>query len=145
MLLNADKRAAYDKLTAYLARPEVQARIQELTARRAVTPGVPPDKRLSSGLLVEAPFPASLDVTQHLLDEFSTELRRPAWTVYVLDLSSSMAGDRMDRLKHALLGLAGLDTSFSGLFTRFSPREKVTMPCVPTRSRSTRPIRRRRR
>ncbi|HKA02841.1 MAG TPA: substrate-binding and VWA domain-containing protein [Acidimicrobiales bacterium] len=127
MLLNADKRAAFDKVTAYLTRPEVQARMQQLAARRAVTPGVAPDRRLSSALLVEAPFPGSLDVAQHLLDEYNTELRRPARTVYVLDMSSSMEGDRVSRLKQALLGLAGLDNSFTGHFTRFAPREQVTM------------------
>jgi Ca-activated chloride channel family protein len=47
--------------------------------------------------------------------------------VYVLDLSGSMEGDRIARLKDALLGLAGADTSFTGHFSRFAPREKVTL------------------
>src|SRR5262249_31103551 len=64
MLLKSSKRAQFEKLTAYLAKRSVQARIQKVTGRRAVTPGVPPDPRFPSGLLVEAPFPANLAVVQ---------------------------------------------------------------------------------
>jgi Ca-activated chloride channel family protein len=127
MLLNSAKRAAYDKLVAYLTTRDVQARIQRDTARRAITPGVPSDPRLPSSVLIEATFPANLQVVQTLLDDYQTKLRRPASTVYVLDTSGSMEGSRLDNLKKALTGLAGGDTSFSGHFTRFNPREKVTL------------------
>ncbi len=130
MLLNSAKRDAFDKLTAYLTQPDVQAKIQQVTARRAATPGVAPDPRLNTGVLIEATFPANLEVVQHLLDDYQNELRRPADTVYVLDTSGSMASDtpsRIDQLKTALDGLAGADTSFSGHFTRFNPRETVTL------------------
>ena len=127
MLLKNSKRAAFEKVAKYLTTRPVQARIQKLTARRAVIPGVPPDPRLPTGLIVEAPFPANLAVAQTLLDQYQTELRRPASTVYVLDLSGSMRGDRLDRLKQAMLGLAGIDNSFTGHFSRFAPREKVTL------------------
>jgi Ca-activated chloride channel family protein len=133
MLLNADKRAAYDKLSAYLTRADVQAKMQQLTARRAATPGVAPDSRLSSQLLVEASFPANLDVAKLLLDQYQTTLRRPANTIYVLDTSGSMdQPGRLDSLQQALKGLAGADDSLSGVFTRFSPREDVTMVTFST-------------
>jgi Ca-activated chloride channel family protein len=45
----------------------------------------------------------------------------------VLDVSGSMQGSRLDRLKQALTGLAGIDNSFSGHFTRFNPRERVAL------------------
>src|SRR5262249_47174337 len=118
MLLKNSKRAAFEKVAKYLTTRPVQARIQKLTARRGVIPGVPPDPRLPTGLIVEAPFPANLAVAQTLLDQYQTELRRPASTVYVLDLSGSMRGDRLDRLKQAMLGLAGIDNSFTGHFSR---------------------------
>jgi Ca-activated chloride channel family protein len=127
MLLNNSKRGAFEKLANYLTKRSVQARIQRVTARRAVTPGVAPDPRFPSGVLVEASFPANLAVVQQLLDQYQTELRKPGSTVYVLDLSGSMAGDRIARLKQAMLGLAGADTSFTGHFSRFAPREKVTI------------------
>jgi Ca-activated chloride channel family protein len=127
MLLNDQKREAYDKLVAYLTKPDVQAKIQRLTARRATTPGVAPDPRLQNGVLIEATFPADLQVVQTLLDDYQTELRRPATTVYVLDTSGSMQGDRIAHLKQALTGLTGADTSFSGHFSRFNPRERVVL------------------
>jgi Ca-activated chloride channel family protein len=127
MLLNGKKRAAFEKLTRYLTSRTVQARIQKVTGRRAVTPGVAPDPRFPGGVLVEASFPANLDVVRQLLDQYQTELRPAANTVYVLDISGSMQGDRLRRLKSAMLGLAGADTSFTGHFSRFAPREKVTL------------------
>jgi Ca-activated chloride channel homolog len=127
MLLSESKRAAYDKLVTYLTRKDVQQRIQHDTARRAVTPGVTPDPRLAQRTLIEATFPANLQVAQTLLDDYQTELRKPASTVYVLDVSGSMEGDRLNRLKQAMNGLAGTDASFSGHFSRFNPREKVTL------------------
>jgi Ca-activated chloride channel homolog len=133
MLLNSAKRAAYDKLTAYLTKADVQAKIQALTARRAVTPGVAADPRLPTSLLVEASFPANIDVTRLLLDQYQTTLRRPANTVYVLDTSGSMGvPGRLDSLQAAMKGLAGADTSLSGVFTRFSPRENVTVVTFST-------------
>src|SRR5262249_32231737 len=127
MLLNSSKRDAFDKLTNYLRRPDVQAQMQKTTARRAVVPGVPADPRLSSALLVEANFPANIDVARLLLDQYQSTLRRPANTVYVLDVSGSMgAPGRLDQLQGALRALAGTDESLSGVFSRFSPREDVT-------------------
>jgi Ca-activated chloride channel family protein len=127
MLLNSGSRGAYGKLVDYLRRPAVQRKIEQVTFRRPAVPGVPLEGGFPSGLLVEAPFPANLAVVRRLLDDYQTQLRRPAHTVYVLDLSGSMGGDRLDRLKAALAGLAGADTSFTGHFARFAPREKVTL------------------
>ena len=138
MLLNNAKRASFDKLAKYLTTRAVQARIQRITGRRAVTPGIAPDPRFPKGVLVEAPFPANLAVVQELLDQYQTELRKPASTVYVLDLSGSMQGNRLARLKKAMLGLAGVDTSFTGHFSRFAPREKVTLVTFDSRVLDTR-------
>jgi len=127
MLLNGSKRDAYDKLVAYLRQPDVQRRIERVTSRRPAVPGVPLLSRFGSALLVEAPFPANLSIVQQLLDDYQSELRKPAHTFYVLDTSGSMEGDRIDRLKSALSGLAGGDKSFTGHFARFQPRERVTL------------------
>ncbi|PIM65754.1 hypothetical protein CTU88_47340, partial [Streptomyces sp. JV178] len=48
---------------------------------------------------------------------YENELRRPSRTVYVLDTSGSMEGDRLDRLKEALTELTG----------DFRDREEVTL------------------
>lgn len=65
----------------------------------------------------ELPFPGTRSVADGLLDSYENELRRPSRTVYVLDTSGSMEGDRLDRLKTALTDLTG----------DFREREEVTL------------------
>src|SRR5262249_49503593 len=66
-------------------------------------------------------------------------LRRPARTIYLLDVSGSMKGPRLAALQAALLGLTGADRSLAGQFARFNGREQViflpfsTAPGSPTR------------
>ena len=127
----------YEDLVRYLRRADVQDEITEETARRPSLQGITLDDRFGKGLLVEAPFPANLDIVRTLLDEFHTELRKPAHTFYVLDTSGSMDGEPIARLKKAMTGLAGLDRSPSGHFTRFAPREKVTVILATTEANDT--------
>jgi Ca-activated chloride channel homolog len=127
MLLRRDRRAIYERLVAYLRRPDVQRRIMTSTGRRPAIPDVKPDSRFPSQVLIELPFPSSLDVVNKLLTSYLNEIRRPSHTVFVLDTSGSMDGPRIDSLKRALLNLAGADTSISGRFAGFHNRESVTM------------------
>src|SRR5262249_34090570 len=46
--------------------------------------------------------------------------------VFVLDVSGSMQGDRLNQLKTALRALTGTDQSVTGQFARFRARESVT-------------------
>jgi len=78
-------------------------------------------------VLIELPFPSSLAVVNKLLTSYLNEIRRPSHTVFVLDTSGSMDGSRINSLKHALVNLAGADTSISGRFAGFHNRESVTM------------------
>lgn len=137
MLLDPAKREAFDKVVAYLRTPAVQGEITRQTSRRPAVPGSTLEPRFPMPLQ-EATFPANLSVVQTLLDDYQARLRRPAHTIYVLDQSGSMAGGtedesqpagptRMEQLKAALTGLAGADTSFSGRFSHFNAREKVTL------------------
>jgi Ca-activated chloride channel homolog len=137
MLLDRSKRELYEKVVRYLRRTDVQDEITEETARRPSVQSVPLDDRFAKGLLVEAPFPANLDIVRALLDQFRTELRKPAHTFYVLDTSGSTDGKPLADLKKAMTGLAGLDRSPSGRFTRFAPREKVTVVLATTEANDT--------
>jgi Ca-activated chloride channel family protein len=127
MLLNSAKRGAYDKLTAYLRTADVQRRIMTTTSRRPAIPEVGLDSRFPSQLLVELPFPSSLDVVNSLLLAYLNDIRLPSHAVFVLDVSGSMDGPRIDALKKALTNLTGLDTSVSGQFARFRAREEITI------------------
>jgi Ca-activated chloride channel family protein len=127
LLLNQAKRDSYDKLVAYLRGPEVQRQLMTSTGRRPAVPEVAPDRRFPSRVLVELPFPASLEVVDDLLFAYLNRIRRPAHTIYVLDVSGSMEGERIEALKQALINLTGADTSISGRFASFRARERVTM------------------
>ncbi|ULR53095.1 substrate-binding and vWA domain-containing protein [Streptomyces deccanensis] len=105
------------RLSDALRTPDVQRLITERTLRRPVVPSVAPAAALDTTRRRELPFPGSRSVADGLLDSYENELRRPSRTVYVLDTSGSMEGDRLDRLKTALTELTG----------DFRDREEVTL------------------
>lgn len=127
LLINPDKREQYQKLVDYLRKPEMQREIMERTLRRPVNPQVQTGDRFPNQVLVELPFPNDVQVLDQLIYGYLDEQRRPAHTVYVLDVSGSMDGSRIHDLRTALLGLTGLDPSLTGQFARFRSREIITM------------------
>lgn len=112
-----DVRDDVRRLTDALRTPGIQRLITEKTLRRPVVASVPPAVSLDTTRRRELPFPGSRSVADGLLDAYENELRRPSRTVYVLDTSGSMEGDRLDRLKTALTELTG----------DFRDREEVTL------------------
>jgi len=127
MLINNAKREHYETLVAYLRTPEFQQTLMEQTLRRPVIPQVQVSSQFPSQLLVELPFPNSADVIDQLLIGYLDEQRVPAHAIFVLDVSGSMEGDRLDDLKAALIGLTGVDQSLTGQFSRFRNRERITL------------------
>jgi Ca-activated chloride channel homolog len=127
MLLNPDKREAFDKVTTYLRTPEVQTRIMRETSRRPAVAGVPLDPKFGSQTLIDLPFPARLETIDGLITAYLDEVRRPASAVFVLDVSSSMDGQRLDDLKASMKALTGTDDTITGRFARFRAREDVTI------------------
>ncbi|WP_245703634.1 substrate-binding and vWA domain-containing protein [Streptomyces lushanensis] len=120
-----DARESGQALTSYLRGAEAQKALTEQTFRRPVVPSVPPAAGLATDKRRELPFPGSRSVADGLLDAYENQLRRPSRTVYVLDTSGSMEGERLSRLKDALAGLTGTDESATG--ERFRDREEVTL------------------
>ncbi|AEY91350.1 von Willebrand factor, type A [Streptomyces hygroscopicus subsp. jinggangensis 5008] len=118
-LASTDARTREDvrKVTADLRTDAVQKLITDTTRRRPVVPSVRPAAGLDTGRRRELPFPGSRSVADGLLDSYENELRRPSRTVYVLDTSGSMEGDRLSALKKALTGLTD----------DFRDREEVTL------------------
>ncbi|MEU9389325.1 VWA domain-containing protein [Streptomyces sp. NPDC048324] len=113
----AATREEVRRLTEALRTPAIQRRITTTTHRRPVIPSVPPAPGLDTARRRELPFPGSRSVADGLLHSYENELRRPSRTVYVLDTSGSMDGDRLARLKRALTDLTG----------DFREREAVTL------------------
>lgn len=133
LLLDASRRQAYDRIVAWFRQPSVQERIMRTTNRRPALSEVRPDARFPSQLLIELPFPSSLDVVNRLLDVYLDQARPPAHTIFVLDTSGSMEGSRLNALRSALIALTGSDTSLSGRFARFRQREVVTFTLFSSR------------
>lgn len=140
VLLDRSKREAYEDLAAYLRRPDVQRRITDETARRPAVRGVPLGDRFGERLLVEASFPANVEIVRRLLDEFSTEVRKPTHIFYVLDTSESMESGDVRGLRSVFTGLAGLDRTHRMPFTRPPPRERVTVIVATTGGPGTREV-----
>ncbi|MEU6651718.1 VWA domain-containing protein [Streptomyces sp. NPDC046900] len=105
------------RLAEALRTPAVQRLITERTHRRPVVASVRPAAGLDPSRRRELPFPGTRSVADRLLDAYENKLRRPSRTVYVLDTSGSMEGDRLARLKKALTDLTG----------DFRDREEVTL------------------
>lgn len=122
----SDEAAAdYEDVVADLLGPEAQRDIVERTFRRPVSADVDaegfPD-------LVELPFPARREVVDDLVAAYFAELRRPSRTVYVLDVSGSMKGQRIEDLRTALVALTGAgEGSLSERAQVFQDREEVTL------------------
>ena len=127
MLLNNAKRGDYDKVLAYVRSAAFQAPMTQQTYRKPVASDVPFDAKLYPANLIELPFPAKLSVIDAVLQAFDNQIRRPADSSFVLDISGSMNGPRIEQMKTALLGLTGLDTSLSGRFARLRERETISL------------------
>ncbi len=115
----ADKGALYQQVVDYLMQPQIQKQISDVTHRNTTANPV------NSNLVFELPFPSTLDTVQSLIDTYLNKIKSPSDMVFVIDTSGSMAGDRLDSLKNALLSLTNLDSSNS--FVRFHDRESLTI------------------
>jgi Ca-activated chloride channel family protein len=124
---SAAKKAKADTLTQWLLKPSTQQQIMDSTSRRPAVPGIALNDKFSKQPLVEQPFPNTLPVANQLIDSYLGTIRRPSQTVFSLDTSGSMSGDRIAQLKSALRNLSGADTSTTGSFASFQARERVTL------------------
>jgi Ca-activated chloride channel family protein len=125
MLLNAGKRADYNKLVEYLRSADFQGRMSAQTLRRPVNADAVQASVIPKRTLVELPFPGQASLISTLLDNFLSEVRVPGSSRYVLDLSGSMQGDRIASLKQAMLMLASNASAGTERYARFQNREDV--------------------
>lgn len=140
MLLEAGKRADYDKLVAFLRSPAFQTRLSQTTLRRPVNPEAQAAPSIAQRTLIELPFPGQPQVIDSLLQGFLAEVRIPASSRYVLDLSGSMGNDgRIEAMKAAMDTLSGGNAaSLTDRYARFQNRERIgvlTFSSQPERTR----------
>ncbi|MEV7009420.1 VWA domain-containing protein [Streptosporangium sp. NPDC051022] len=128
LLLNPDKRDAYDKVVSWLKSAPVQRRIMERTLRRPLDPEVPRDPRLNTPVGNALYFPDQKKVVDKLLDNYDAPGDgTPDHVLFVLDFSTSMKGPRIAALRAAFAGLGGADDSSTGKFVRFHRGEVATV------------------
>lgn len=135
MLVNPARRAEFQKLLTYLHNRATQQLIVDRTWRRPVVSGVKLPKELEEHLPKALAEPARPEFVDSVLDAYQTQLRLPAHSYFMLDVSGSMAQEhRMDELKAALKLLSGSDSlTLSGRYARFQPREKVDLTSFDSR------------
>ncbi|MGW4113078.1 substrate-binding domain-containing protein [Actinosynnema sp. NPDC004786] len=121
MLLEPDKRAAYDRVVEWLRTPSAQRAIMERTYRRPVDPQVERVEALREPLGTALYFPGTQEVVDALLAAYD-RAGRPARVVFVLDHSTSMAGARIAGLREAFATLGR-----AGGFDRFRVGETVVL------------------
>jgi Ca-activated chloride channel family protein len=127
MLLDPQKRPAYDRLVAVLKGVGFQSGLERSYLRPA-DPTVKRSPKLSGDVVVELTFPNNLEVIDAVLAAYQGELRRPATSIYLLDVSGSMHGERLGNLKAALELLTGVDERSSvARYARFQNREHVVL------------------
>jgi Ca-activated chloride channel family protein len=135
ILLNGDKREAYQKLVDYLRTADFQQWMMDETNRRPVNAQVKLSSKFPRGLMLDLPFPSNIETVNEILFAYLDEHRRPSHSFFVLDISGSMNGERIDSLKQAIFNLTGQDRSLTGQFARFRQRERVTI--IPFNNNTT--------
>lgn len=122
---SAQARANYRAVSQYLLRPQIQQKILAKTHRRPANEEV--KLNFSAPATAELPFPETVQVVDSLLAAYANTLRRPARTIYVLDTSGSMKGERIAGLRDALLALTGAKPLPDSKLLGFQQREQVIL------------------
>jgi len=128
MLLNAGKRADWQKLVDAIKAEPFQRDALEPAYLRPSNPGAAMAPALPTIAVAELAFPNRLDVIDQVLSAYQGEWRRPATSIFVLDVSGSMAGERLTGMRDALKVLTGADaTTLGARAARFQNRERVVL------------------
>jgi Ca-activated chloride channel family protein len=129
MLLREDRRADYTRLVAALKAAPFQGEALSAAFLRPANPEVKPAAALPQGAVAELSFPNRLDVIDAVLGAYQSKWRKPATSIFVLDISGSMRGDgRIDAMREALKVLAGAgESSATARYAAFQQRERVVL------------------
>jgi Ca-activated chloride channel family protein len=128
MLVNASRREDFVKLVAAFKTADFQQRVVVPAFLRPSVPDVSPAAGLSSAAVAELSFPNSLEVVDSILSAYQGDWRRPATSIFVLDTSGSMRGERILAMQEALKVLAGASASkASSRYARFQRREHAVL------------------
>jgi Ca-activated chloride channel family protein len=129
MLLAEPQRATYDKLIAAIKAVPFQRDVLAGAYLRPANAEVAANPALPGGALAELSFPNRLEVIDAVLASYQAQWRQPATSIFVLDVSGSMRGDRLAAMREALKVLAGADAAAtaSARYAAFQNRERVVL------------------
>jgi Ca-activated chloride channel homolog len=128
MLLNGDKREAYTQLVTTLKAAPFQRDALSAAFLRPANPEVAAASALPSAAVAELGFPNRLEVIDAVLGAYQAQWRKPATSIFVLDLSGSMRGQRLSSMRDALKLLSGADAATaSARYSAFQSRERVVL------------------
>ena len=128
MLLNAGKRDAWQKIVDALKSVPFQRDMLQAAYLRPSNVDAPLAAALPKTAVAELTFPNSLDVVDQILSAYQSDWRKPATSIFVLDVSGSMEGERMTAMRDALKVLSGVNAApGSARYTRFQNRERVVL------------------
>jgi Ca-activated chloride channel homolog len=128
MLLNGEKREAYTKLVATLKAAPFQRDALSVAFLRPANPEVAATGALPSAAVAELGFPNRLEVVDAVLGAYQAQWRKPATSIFVLDLSGSMQGPRLSSMRDALKLLSGAESATaSARYSAFQSRERVVL------------------
>ena len=121
MLLASAKQPFYAKLVEHLRQDDTQQWLAKNTFR------TPLKGSAGDEITNELPFPGNLKVVDAILRGFLDSYSKPASSYFVMDVSGSMSGNRINDMKTSFKGLVQSDGSVAGRFSTFRNREHVVL------------------
>lgn len=128
ILLEASRREAWQRVVDAVRAIEFQRDALQEAFLRPSNPDASIAAALPTQAVAELSFPNRLDVIDQVLLAYQGEWRRPATSIFVLDVSGSMEGERLDAMRAALKVLSGAGAdSASARYVRFQNRERAVL------------------
>ena len=127
ILMNKQKQDSYQKVVDYVRGKAFQEAMSARTLRRPVNTEAKASDLSPKLGDSELPFPGKLETVDAILASFDDEIRLPTDSTFVVDISGSMGGSRIEALRQSLLGLVGGDADSGSKFAKFRNRERVTL------------------
>jgi Ca-activated chloride channel family protein len=126
ILLAEAKRQAWQRLVDVLKAKPFQQDALAAAFLRPANPDATAAPALPSQAVAELSFPNRLAVVDAVLSSYLAQWRKPATSIFVLDVSGSMRGERMEAMRQAIQVLGGADASrASSRYASFQQRERV--------------------
>lgn len=128
LLLKPERREAHRRWVEVLKGLAFQRDVLPGAFLRPSHADAPLAQALPRSPVVELSFPNRLEVIEAVLQAWQEKWRKPATSIFVLDVSGSMQGKRLEAMRHTLKVLGGADNQqASSRHAHFQQRERVVV------------------